>query len=182
MTTRTVLPHEGRDVADNAGGDRVVETELYKLHEPRRESSGYRGRLEEMVADGGDLETAVAAITEEIVDRAIREAREEWAREMEAIASAPASEEKSDSDAEADLYKKQVEMLQRRLAKLTESLGVTERELARVRRLKAVETGIESIYTEVQGVDDGDEQVELKKELMSKIFAANLDLKQKRSA
>jgi len=180
------VAQEGRAVADTSGGDRVAETELYRLHQARTDvpANGYRGRLEELVDEEGDFEAAVAQITEEIVERAIREAREEWAKSLPAPAAAPEPQapvaEQTDDGSEAAVYKKQVELLQRRLAKLTESLGLTEQELARVRKLKAVDHGVESVYREVQGIAGSDERSELKKDLMSKIFAANLDLKQRK--
>lgn len=166
------VSNEGRLVADSSGGDRVVETDLYRLHNPKPEVAvnGYRGRLEVLVDEQGDLEAAVAQITEEIVERALREAREDWAKAL------PAAQ--GEDEGEAATYKKQVDMLQRRLAKLTESLGLTERELARVRRMKVVDTGLESTFREVQGIVGEDEHTDLKRELMSKIFAANLDLRQ----
>lgn len=169
------VANEGRIVAEASGGDRVIETELYQLHRPKPEvaEGGYRGRLESLVNDGdGDFEAAVAQITDEIIERAVREAREEW----------DASLPPSDAYAEAETYKQQVELLQRRLAKLTESLGLTERELDRVRRMKSIDPGIESIYRDVQGLAGDDDRTNLKRELMSKIFAANLDLKQKRAS
>lgn len=171
------VSNEGRAVADSSGGDRVAETELYRLHQPKLDApaAGYRGRLEQLVDERGDLEAAVAEITEEIVERALREAREEWARSL------PAVQEPAADDEEAANYKKQVELLQRRLAKLTESLGLTEQELARVRKLKAVDMGVESVYRDVQGLSGDDAQTELKKDLMSKIFAANLDLQRRKT-
>jgi diguanylate cyclase (GGDEF)-like protein len=167
------VSNEGRAVADTSGGDRVVETELYRLHQPKADVpvNGYRHRLESLVDERGNLESAVAQVTEEIVERALREAREEWAKSLPTP--------KHEDDGESATYKKQVELLQRRLSKLTESLGLTERELARVRRMKAVDSGVESVYRDVQGVTGDDEHAELKKDLMSKIFAANLDLRRR---
>jgi len=165
---------EGRAVADSSGGDRVVATDLYRLHVPKTEvaANGYRGRLENLVDERGDLESAVAQITEEIVERALREARDEWAQSLPLV--------KEETEGDSATYKKQVELLQRRLAKLTESLGLSERELARVRQLKAVDTGLASVYRDVQGIGGSEGQAELKKDLMSKIFAANLDLHKQR--
>jgi len=178
---------EGRAVADSSGGDRVSETELYRLHQAKYEVpvGGYRGRLEALVDERGDFESAVAQITEEIVERALREAREEWANatppgDDKHFAEQQGSDEKNRAEDEAETYKKQVELLQRRLAKLTESLGLSEQELARVRRMTAVDSGIQSVYRDVQGISADGEQGEMKRELMSQIFAANLDLKQRK--
>jgi diguanylate cyclase (GGDEF)-like protein len=177
---------DGRAVADSSGGDRVSETDLYRLHQAKHDVpvSGYRGRLEALVDEQGDFAAAVSQITDEIIERAIREAREEWAKSLppadDQRATGPNPVQQDEAEDEAATYKKQVELLQRRLAKLTESLGLTEQELARVRRMKAVDTGIESVYRDVQGISADGEQSEMKRELMSQIFAANLDLKQRK--
>ena len=71
---------------------------------------------------------------------------------------------------------RRIDMLERRLAKLTKSLETTEQELKRVASMKAVDTGLSSIYRDVQGIDAGDSQRERKKELMADIFEANLAL------
>jgi diguanylate cyclase (GGDEF)-like protein len=177
------VAEDGRAVADSSGGDRVSETDLYRLHQAKHEVpvGGYRGRLETLVDEQGDFASAVAQITDEIIERAIREAREEWAKALPPVDDQPAAEQPSTTEKdEAAAYKMQVELLQRRLAKLTESLGLTEQELARVRRMKAVDSGIESVYRDVQGLGADGEQSEIKRELMAKIFEANLDLKQRK--
>jgi diguanylate cyclase (GGDEF)-like protein len=177
------VAEDGRAVADSSGGDRVSETDLYRLHQAKHEVpvGGYRGRLETLVDEQGDFASAVAQITDEIIERAIREAREEWAKALPPVDDKPAAEQPSTTEKdEAAAYKQQVELLQRRLAKLTESLGLTEQELARVRRMKAVDSGIESVYRDVQGLGADGEHSEIKRELMAKIFEANLDLKQRK--
>jgi diguanylate cyclase (GGDEF)-like protein len=70
----------------------------------------------------------------------------------------------------------QIDILERRLTKLSNQLGITEQELVRVAKMKNIDLGISSIYRSVQGISGGDDQYELKKSLMSKIFKANLDL------
>lgn len=74
-------------------------------------------------------------------------------------------------------YQDRIKNLERRLAKLSRTLGMTEEELKRVMRLKNIDPGMASIYREVQGLSADDDNVELKQELMSKIFEANLELR-----
>ncbi|MAB77909.1 MAG: hypothetical protein CMJ89_01030 [Planctomycetes bacterium] len=67
-----------------------------------------------------------------------------------------------------------IELLRLRIRKLSESLGKTEERLAHVCRMKGLDTGISSIYREVQGLSDSDSNQSVKKEMMKGIFLANL--------
>lgn len=79
--------------------------------------------------------------------------------------------------AQAAARDREIELLQRRINKLNESLVTTERRLGEVSAMKDVDTGIASIYREVQGLQpSGGGDVEKKKELMAGIFAANLKM------
>lgn len=71
---------------------------------------------------------------------------------------------------------KEVELLQRRIAKLADKLQVTEGQLSHLSALGRVDAGIASVYREVQGLDPGAIFYEKKKELMADIFKANLQL------
>jgi diguanylate cyclase (GGDEF)-like protein len=73
-------------------------------------------------------------------------------------------------------HESEVDVLRRRLTKLSDSLELTEEELRRVMKMKAIDPGVASIYRTVQGLDAEDADVELKKEMMSAIFSANLEL------
>ncbi|MCA9000934.1 MAG: hypothetical protein KDB61_03355, partial [Planctomycetes bacterium] len=72
-----------------------------------------------------------------------------------------------------------IENLQRRISKLTHSLGVTEGEIARLQRTGGSDVGVASIYRDVQGLNMEDARAELKRDLMSAIFEANLDMQRK---
>lgn len=74
---------------------------------------------------------------------------------------------------------RQVELLERRVRKLTESLGVTEQELKRVAAAKNIDLGVSSIYRTVQGLGADDGLFEQKKEMLKGIFEANLLLQGK---
>lgn len=83
-----------------------------------------------------------------------------------------------DKSIEAQLsdHRNEVENFERRIAKLTHSLELTEDELKRIAAAKNIELGVGSIYRTVQGLNSSDDNYETKKELMSSIFAANLEL------
>ncbi|MEM9380499.1 MAG: diguanylate cyclase [Planctomycetota bacterium] len=197
IATLERVAEEGLSVADASGGDRVVETELYQLYERERtpvsredieellaraESMGYRQRLEGLVANGADLEEAADAVADEIIARAVATERERWVEdlqsanaEIERLTAAPPGEDPA-------AYKREIDQLHRRIAKLSASLETTEQEIVRLRSLKTVDDGVASVYREVQGLEDTDARSEIKKELMGEIFRANLDLQGKRTA
>lgn len=68
---------------------------------------------------------------------------------------------------------------ERRIRKLTESLGRTEEEIKRLAKMKGVDNGVASIYRAVQGLSGADESLEQKQEMMTSIFEANLALQEK---
>lgn len=72
---------------------------------------------------------------------------------------------------------KTIDQLERRVAKLTESLGLTEAELKRVAQLKNIDLGVSSIYRTVQGLSGDGAGAEQKKEMLKNIFDANLALR-----
>jgi hypothetical protein len=69
-----------------------------------------------------------------------------------------------------------IQDLERRVAKLVQSLEATEQALKRVAAMAQIDTGLESIYRTVQGLDGADPVAEAKKELMRAIFEKNLEL------
>ena len=66
--------------------------------------------------------------------------------------------------------------------KLLQSLEETSEVLRRVSAAKSIDTGLPSLYRVVQGLSNEDENMELKKELMSAIFEANVSLRERKSA
>lgn len=71
----------------------------------------------------------------------------------------------------------QVSLLERRLNKVSHSLEASETALRRNATPDPTDSGVASIYRTVQGLTDVEGDVELKKKMMSKIFEANLELK-----
>jgi diguanylate cyclase (GGDEF)-like protein len=213
---------EGLAVADAAGGDRFVETELYQLFEQKRSrakaspaadllrrptrlmavpaedqappSASDRVVREFVPMQAAPVPTPVPAPAPPPADPGARSLSEklyaliasqgedeggltddEKFLIVSALSSmAPQREGVSDSE-----YKRQVEVLERRLAKLTSQLGMTEEELKRIAKMKNIDLGLHSIYRTIQGIADDDGQAELKREMMSAIFEANVKLKKR---
>lgn len=193
------VAEEGLLVADNGGGDRCVQTELYQLYErekkpvsredveellERAEKMGYRQRLESLVADGAPLESATETVADEIIDRAVEAARGDWEKELakanSEVVRLSAESLKSPAGSPDKDLRSEVEQLHRRIAKLTGSLEMTEQEILRLRQLKSVDDGVASLYREVQGLGAGDSRDEVKRELMGEMFRANMHLQGKK--
>lgn len=100
---------------------------------------------------------------------------------MELVMDVIAGERKDAEEARRALQDREVDLLQRRIGKLNETLGHTERRLLEVAAMKNLDGGISSIYREVQGVGGEDTHAAKKKELMAEIFKANLELQKKRA-
>lgn len=78
--------------------------------------------------------------------------------------------------AAAAKHASEIDRLDRRIHKLVESLETTESALKRVAAMKNVDLGIASLYRVVQGLASDESNAELKKQMMSLIFKANLEI------
>lgn len=195
------VAEEGLAVAHAAGGDRFVETELYQLFEQhRRQDASRRAREEAFVAaapfqearapEARSSEARIGSVLGPV--QADAKTNEERLRELlsstgfgteelknldldtvvRAIQSLRAS---SGAQSEDDLEgaRRRIDTLERRIAKLTHILGITEEELQRVAGMKGIDLGIASVYRRVQGLSDDAAQRELKLEMMREIFEVN---------
>jgi len=186
VNLRTLLPvaEDGAAVAEASGGDRFVESELYALHESFAARAGAPAipvmsavadvaappadrRGPRALPEGQDVEQKAAELAGAIVERAVRELEHEHGRAL------------LHRDA---MYREQIDILERRIAKLSTSLGTTERELRLVRSREPLDTGIASIYRDVQGLSGDEPELKLKYELMRTIFEANAGLQRQLAA
>ena len=119
-------------------------------------------KLRELFGLGAGENELLARIQQEVVASALREMKAEIERAL--------GERQSE-------HRREIDTLERRIQKLTKALGMTDAELKRALSQQSVDPGVASIYTSVQGLSSNDVQHELKKELMSKIFQANLELR-----
>jgi uncharacterized Ntn-hydrolase superfamily protein len=69
------------------------------------------------------------------------------------VLDAVGQERATAEEAKSALRDREVENLQRRIEKLTQSLSTTEHRLRQVAAMKNIDDGISSIYREVQGLD-----------------------------
>jgi hypothetical protein len=100
-------------------------------------------------------------------------------RVLEVVMDIVAAERRSAELARRSLHDREVDILRRRVEKLSGTLDVTERRLKEVAAMKNIDDGISSIYREVQGIRSADRQVARKRELMAEIFEANRRLQKK---
>lgn len=192
----------GLKVARESGGNRYVHSDLYEFFEERRKrEQRERERLAppaaipaagapppvapaaaaaiEVPGEAGDAPLLGAKIRElfglgagenELLARIQQEVVASALREMKAEIERALGERQSE-------HRREIDTLERRIQKLTQALGMTDAELKRALSQHSVDPGVASIYTSVQGLSSNDVQHELKKELMSKIFQANLELR-----
>jgi hypothetical protein len=99
---------------------------------------------------------------------AIRAAVAQTVRESPPAPVAPAPSEQE-----------RIDLLERRLAKLTRLLATREDEMQLRTERGAPDSGLPSVYTEVQGVRGDSEEALRKRSLMSSIFEANRKLRER---
>jgi len=184
------VAEESLGVAQGAGGNRWVHTELYGMLERRVKGGG-----------GGDgappvfpLSAIAGASAPVVLTPAPRsQAAPPPPRAPSLLAptvaqgavvrvSVPAgpigtsSAEPPGAEEEADPSPSDVDILQRRLRKLMHALELAETEIRRLREEQGAERGIASIYRTVQGLSPDDNFVDVKRKLMLDIFEANQQL------
>jgi len=189
---------EGLIVADQGGGDRFVETELYQLFEQQRRQKTldeerrqlFDGLLAALPraapapAAGGPAGDKLGETLLEILKSLGIQAGSLEGLDRAAIARAISSMADAKSHAahgELSEARRTIDHLERRINKLSHALGVTEEELARIASMKNVELGVASIYRGVQGLSDDSAEKARKREMMKTIFHANFELKKRLS-
>ncbi len=99
-------------------------------------------------------------------------------RDVSVLAASAVARARGEAEDElSNDHARKVDVLERRVAKLKELLDSTEAELLQIARLKGVETGIASIYKTVQGLSDEESERGRKKEMLSLLFEANVELR-----
>lgn len=138
------------------------------------QANRYVGADAEIAAKLSDVIGSLAGSDGEVPAETLKD------RLMTLVMDVVSGERESADNARKALQDREVGNLQRRIEKLNATLASTEQRLAAATATEQVESGISSIYREVQGLDEHDQQAGKKKELMADIFRANLEL-QKRS-
>ena len=201
--TLLAVANEGVEVAQNAGGGRVIHTELYGFHQRRLERLSPDRPKPTMppplqkpevnpayvrhapppasaapAAAANPAATAPARPTPaparaspsltpagilELEERVLRLARE-WTEE--ALTKALAETQKA--------HTSEVEVLERRIQKLTRALEDAEGELVRAQAGHEIDPGVASAFRTVQGLRDDHGP---KRDMLEKLFQANLELR-----
>jgi len=124
----------------------------------------------------------IAQMVQGVVSEALRDGSNASSLEqrvLEVVMNLVGGERRTTLAAKAAARDSEVELLQRRIRKLSESLDSAESKIGELAKLKDVEQGIASIYRGVQGLMPDANEAGRKKELMAGIFAANLKLQKK---
>lgn len=177
----------GVEVALAAGGDRVIaraglQAELEDLQTELEEATlTLQVEQEALVEETEEVrerkEALVLSQIEEIFSSGLEDSPEAQRIRAEMMALARAQAEGDRERVIAEKVREHtgtIELLERRISKLTAALGATEEELVRVARLKDVDLGLSSIYRTVQGVSQEDTQADRKLDMMKDIFEANV--------
>ncbi len=107
-----------------------------------------------------------------------RRARPEEQRVRTRLGSSRTVQVSAPAEAAGD-GKVDVQRLERRLAKVSALLAMREDELQKLVANGAEDLGLASIYDQVQGLQDDEPDLERKRELMSRIFEANVELQRR---
>ncbi|MFT5286509.1 MAG: diguanylate cyclase (GGDEF)-like protein [Planctomycetota bacterium] len=75
-------------------------------------------------------------------------------------------------------HNRQIQVLERRIGKLSTSLEATEGQLSEMALLRDVDPGVASVFRSVQGIEEQGPQAEVKRGVMSAIFDANMLLQE----
>lgn len=194
------VAERGAEVAAAGGGDRLAQTDLYRLVQRRCERDDEATRRQQQArAKIGAAELPQRAAEEASrtidawmdpdeaearADHLLSEleaqeaslgqsdaARERLAFEQQALADLKALEEAKNRE-----HRQEVERLERRIAKLASALESAEGQITRLAQVKSIDPGVASVYHSVQGIDPEDAQRELKKELLETVFVSNRQL------
>jgi len=161
---------------------RQAESELDKLRRDlSAQQQALRDKLDEAIDEEADVaaENArvkgrVRALFKELAEHPGRELADIQAQVMDLVLDLVGEERRATADATAALREREVDQLQRRISKLSDALDRTEQRLVEAAQGGGDESGLASIYREVQGLSSRDRNFEKKKELMANIFQANL--------
>lgn len=179
----------GMGIAQTGGGNRIVQA-----REVERELDKLREEVDSQIQEIQEFQSKLFADVEskeelwgnqlitKVIELFKREQRTEGVlrveKEVIALLKSELAAWRETSTASRMIEsQKTIDNLERRVAKLTESLGLTEAELKRVALLKNIDLGVASIYRNVQGLSADQAGAEQKKEMLKNVFEANMALR-----
>ena len=179
----------GMGIAQTAGGNRVVQA-----REVERELDKLREEVDSQIQEIQEFQSKLFADVEskeelwgnqlitKVIELFKREAKSEGVlrveKEVIALLKSELAAWRETSTASRMIEsQKTIDNLERRVVKLTESLGLTEAELKRVAQMKNIDLGVASIYRNVQGLSAEEAGAEQKREMLKNVFEANMALR-----
>jgi len=132
--------------------------------------------------EDGAIAGKVAAIVQALANGGPTSADDVQRRLTELVMDVVSDERRDAEAARQALIDRDVAAMQRRIEKLTGSLSLTEHKLQQLSAQHSLDSGISSIYREVQGLAPDDERAETKKGMMAAILEANLRLQKRGTA
>ena len=179
----------GLSIAQSAGGDRVVtwkaiECEIEKL---RGEIESQISQLDDSRGAADAIEAWGSALVEQLGEVFAEEENPSKAvmrvgkRMVDLVVAQIAELKALPLNNELEERLGEIDLLERRVRKLTSQLDQSEAEIKRLASMKVVDDGIASVYRSVQGLSDDEDNAEQKKEMLAGIFTANLALRQQSS-
>jgi len=132
--------------------------------------------------EDGTIAGKVAAVVHALAQHGASSADDLRTRLTELVMDVVSDERRVAEVARKALADRDVEAMQRRIEKLTESLSMTEHKLQQLSAQRSLDAGISSIYREVQGLAPGDARAETKQGMMTAILEANLRLQKRGTA
>lgn len=180
----------GMGIAHAAGGDRVgefraVETEIDRLKQEIEHQLSEIAEVQEKIFGnqkeeeelwGRNLVSKVLELFQHEPDQSEGVLRLE--KEVIALLKTELAAWSQTSSASKLLEsQRQIEMLERRVSKLTESLQATEAALKQIAAAKGIDLGLASIFRDVQGLSLDDAMLEAKRQMLKNIFEANMALR-----
>lgn len=178
----------GRKVRSvNGVSKRDFLAELERSHsDALRERESVRAELErlqlrtEVLRRSSADETGDSSLSEGLLELFRRAERGELdlsslKQEVAFVATELASKDRERSLAD---YDRQIEIFERRIAKLNSSLQQSEATIRDLASRKSADDGVASIYRTVQGLSEGEQNREAKHHLLVELFEANLALRE----
>lgn len=156
---QTALARLKKELAERREAVAQVEAE----HRATNEDLGLERKLRQTFAAWGGDPNRPSPMEREVIALAVTELRAQRAKVEEAAIGD---------------HQREIDLLERRIAKLNGLLVRTEEDLKRIVAQGEVDPGLASVYDEVQGLEDRDPMHAQKAALMESIFLSNLELRE----
>ena len=158
--------------AGSSGGGRYVEKRV-EAEQPGENQQSLRAELEERIESlRSSLHNVNPPAPQLPSDQTLADKLRELLQQDSSLAKGEGDLQREIQDL-MQQHNRQIQVLERRIGKLSTSLEATEGQLSEMALLRDVDPGVASIYKTVQGLEIEGPQSEMKRGAMSAIFDAN---------